>query len=179
MKRKAGRARQWALLLAVSLFFWLAPLAAAHGGGTPQIVHEPVGPYWLSAWTYPTPPQAGRALHITVGLAEPGAGREAGAPVLGAEVMLTLSPKEGTAAPVRAAATSASASNRLFYEADLTLPESGSWLVQVDVAGDEGSGSASFELEVVEPGGANWLLWGGGGVLAITALYFLAGRRRA
>jgi hypothetical protein len=177
MNNTAGFARPLALLLAASLLFFLAPLVAAHGGGTPQLVNEPTGPYWLSVWTSPDPPQAGKSLHFTVGVAEPGSGREAGAPVLGTEVLVTVAPEQGTAPPVQAAATNANAANRLFYEADLTVPETGVWSVEIGVAGREGSGSASFQLEVVEANGTNWLLWGGGGALVIAALYFVVGRR--
>ena len=177
MNRTAGLARPLALLLAVSLLLFLVPLAVAHGGGTPQLVNEPTGPYWLSAWTSPDPPQAGKPLHFTVGLAEPGSGREAGAPVLGAEVLVTMSPAQGMAPPVQAAATNANAANRLLYEADLTLPETGLWSVEIGVAGGEGGGRASFQLEVVEATGTNWLLWGGSGALVIAALYFVVGRR--
>jgi hypothetical protein len=177
MYNTVGFARPLAFLLAAGLLFFLAPLAAAHGGGTPQLVNEPTGPYWLSVWTSPDPPQAGKPLHFTVGLAEPGSGREAGAPVLGVEVIVTMSPAQGMAPPVQAAATNANAANRLFYEADLTLTETGVWSVEIGVAGREGSGSASFQLEVVEANGTNWLLWGGGGALVIAALYFVVGRR--
>ena len=177
MNTTTGAARLLALLLAMSLLLVLAPLAAAHGGGVPQLVNEPTGPYWLSVWTSPDPPQAGKPLHFTVGLAEPGSGREAGAPVLGAEVLVTVSPAQGTAPPVQASAKNANAANRMFYEADLTLPATGVWSVEIGVAGSEGEGSASFDLEVVEASGANWLLWGGGGVLVIAALYLVVGRR--
>ncbi|MDT8306304.1 MAG: LPXTG cell wall anchor domain-containing protein, partial [Anaerolineae bacterium] len=81
-------------------------------------------------------------------------------------------------APLTFEATNANAANRLFYEADVTLPQSGPWTVAVDVTGPAGSGSASFDIEVGEADGPNWFLWGGGAVLALAGLFFLAGRFR-
>lgn len=178
MKQPGGFLRPLALLLAAGLLLLLVPLTAAHGGGTPQLVNEPVGPYWLSVWTSPEPPRAGEPLHLTLALAEPGTGREAGAPVLGATVTISLAAAQGSAAPLTVAATNANSANRLFYEADVTLPQPGAWTVSIDVAGTDGGGSGSFDLEIREAGGPNWFLWGGGSVLALGALFLLAGRRR-
>jgi hypothetical protein len=164
------------LLLLLSLLLSLAPAAGAHGGGTPQLVNEPAGPYWLSVWTSPDPALVDEPLHLTIGVAEPGTAGEAGAPVLGAAVDLTLSPPPGTGSPVTAAATGAA--NRLLYDVDVTLPEPGLWTVEIGVEGPEGSSRASFDLEVAEASGPNWLLWGGGVVVVIAAIFILAGRRR-
>lgn len=176
MKRNSGALQPFALLLLLALLLPLVSLVEAHGGGTPRLVNEPAGAYWLSVWTTPDPARAGEPLHLTVGVTEPGSGREAGAPVLDADVRVALSPAEGTGAPISAVA--GDGVNRLLYEADVTLPGAGLWAVQVDVDGPEGSARASFELEVAEPGGPNWLLWGGGGVLLLAALFVVAGRRR-
>jgi hypothetical protein len=178
MKQTGGFSRPLAFLLAASLLLLLVPLVTAHGGGAPQLINEPAGPYWLSVWTSPDPPQVGKPLHLTLGVAEPGTGREAGPPVLGATVIATLTPGQGSAAPVRVTATNANAANRLFYEADVVLAEPGEWAVRIDVDGPAGTGTTSFDLEAVEAGGPNWLLWGGSGVLAIAAFFLLAGPRR-
>ncbi len=168
----------WPLAQLLCLLFLAASASwvEAHGGGTPQLVNEPGGPYWLSVWTSPDPARAEKLLHLTVGVTEPGSGREAGAPVLGADVRVSLSPADGAGPAISEAATTGA--NRLLYEADVTLPEPGLWTVQVDADGPEGSASVSFDLEVAEPGGANWLLWGGGGMLLLAALFMLGGRRR-
>lgn len=179
MKQPGGALRPLALLLAAGLLLLLVPLAAAHGGGTPQLVNEPVGPYWLSVWTSPEPPRAGEPLHLTLALAEPGTGREAGPPVLGATVTISLAPAQSSTAPLTVAATNANSANRLFYEADVTPPQPGRYTVSIAVTGPDGSGSLTFDLDVSEPGGPNWFLWGGGGVLVIAALFLLAGRRRS
>ena len=72
------------------LFLSFVSPVEGHGGGTPRLVNEPDGPYWLSVWTSPDPARAEEPLHVTVGVTEPGSGREAGPPVLGAEVSVTL-----------------------------------------------------------------------------------------
>lgn len=165
------------IILAAGYLFVVVPAVAAHGGGTPQLVNAPIGPYWISLWTSPEPPRAAEPLHFTIGLAEPGTGREAGAPVLGATIMVSLSRAQDESAPIRVAATNANSANRLFYEADVTLPEPGVWTASIDVDGSEGSGDASIVLDVAEAGGPNWLLWGGGGIVVIAVLFLIAGRR--
>lgn len=178
MTRFRGFVQPLLNLLAAALFLFLVPLALSHGGGTPQLVNEPAGPYWLSVWTSPEPPKAEQPLHLTVGLAQPGTGREAGAPVLDAAVTISLARQIDTPATLRVDATRSNSANRLFYEADVTLPEPGSWAVSVSVDGPNGAGSASFEIGIAEAGGTNWLLWGGGGVLVIALIFLLAGRHR-
>lgn len=176
MKRSRGALRPFTFLLLLALLFPLFSRVEAHGGGAPQLVNEPAGPYWLSVWTSPDPARAREPLHLTIGVTEPGSGREAGAPVLGADVRISLSAAEGAGMPV--SATAAGGANKLLYEADVNLPEVGLWTVQVDVDGRAGQSRVSFDLEVAEAGGASWLLWGGGGVLLIAVLFVLAGRRR-
>lgn len=165
-------------LLLLLLLLALPAVVLAHGGGTPQLVNQPVGPYWLSAWTSPDPPRVGQ-LHLTFGLAEPGEGREAGAPVLGATVRLRLQPAAAVAAsPITTLATNENAANRLFYEADVTVPAAGAWQVRIQVEGPDGQGTASFPLQVQPLQTTNWLLLGGGGVLLVVALFALFTWRR-
>ena len=154
-------------------------ITLAHGGGTPQLVNEPAGPYWLSVWTTPDPARVGE-FHLTLGLSEPGEGREAGAPVLGANMQVRLEPATATTgSPVTAMATNENSTNKLFYEADVTIPAEGTWQVQIQVDGPAGVGAASFPLEVGPPQTTNWLLLGGGGVLLVAALFaFLSLRRK-
>lgn len=158
-----------------------SPTALAHGGGTPQLTNEDIGPYWISVWTSPNPAREGQ-LHVTVSIAEPGEGGEqqAGAPVLGAAVELILIPPSGTMDAISARATNEQSANKLYYEADVHIPVAGDWLVQIDVQGAEGSGQAQFEL-TVEPAQDNgWLLPGGAAFLVIAAFFFYyAARRRS
>lgn len=154
--------------------------AQAHGGGTPQLTNENIGPYWISVWTSPEPVREGE-LHLTVAVAEPGetAGGQAGAPVLGADVDITLVPRSGGLADVRAPATNEQAANKLFYEADLLVPAAGDWLVQIDVEGPQGNGTAEFGLDVLPAQDNRWLVAGGAGFLILAAFFvFYSVRRR-
>ena len=172
-------------LLILVLFLIILALSArttsAHGGGAPQLTNESIGPYWISVWTSPQPVREGQ-LHVTVALAEPGEGddQQAGAPVLGATVEVTLTPRSGGFADIRATATNEQAANKLFYETDLMVPAAGDWEVEIAVRGAEGSGQAHFSLAVQPAQDTGWLLLAGG-AFAIIAVFFLyyAARRRS
>jgi len=140
------------------------PIVGAHGGGTPQLTNTEVGPYWISVWTQPDPPQVGD-LHLTAALAEPGvlsaSLKEAGPPILNALIEVQLQPLDRPGEIISAVASHESAVNKLFYEADLDVPYPGRWEVTLLVSGpDGGSGTVNFELEVVEGSTINmsWLL---------------------
>lgn len=161
------------ILLLLLLLLALPAAVLAHGGGTPQLVNEPAGSYWISAWSTPDPARVGQ-LHLTLAISEPGEGREAGLPVLGADVGIRLEPgADVEATTVTASATNANSTNKLFYEADLELPAEGAWQVQILVEGPDGPASASFPLEVVAPESTNWALLGGGGVALVIVLFAL------
>ena len=129
----------------------IAGVAAAHGGGTPQLSGVTAGPYWLTVWTSPEPVRAGE-LHVTLGV-----GGADGAPVLDAEVQVEISPLPNGGVSLTGAATSAQSSNKFLYEVDFELPESGLYLVTVKVSGPEGRGAASFELQALPAEASNWL----------------------
>lgn len=166
-----------------ALFFLLllaglvVPSAGAHGGGTPQLVNESAGPYWISVWTSPEPVRAGE-MHVTVAVSEPGSGQEAGPPVLGAGVRLQLRPQSANYAPLSARATNEQSANRLFYEADLTVPDAGRWDAQIMVEGPQGSGQATFTLQVLPAQGGHSILIGAAGVFAVAALLLFRFYRR-
>ncbi len=168
-----------AACLAGALFL-AASGAEAHGGGTPRLTNEDIGPYWISVWTAPQPVREGQ-LHITVAVAEPGevAGQQGGPPVLGATVELTVSPRAGGLSDVRAMATSEQSANRLFYEADMIVPVAGEWLVLVQVTGPQGSGEAQFPLTVEQARSASWLWLGAVGLLAVAGFYVFYASRGA
>lgn len=169
------------LLLFFSLIFAVAVHEArAHGGGTPQLTNENIGPYWISVWTSPQPVREGQ-LHVTVAVAEPGeAGdQQAGAPVLGADVEIILESRSGGLAAVRAMATNEQSANKLFYEADLLVPVAGDWQALVDVHGPAGAGQGEFDLAVEPASDRNWLIVGGIGLLAVAGffIYYATGRK--
>jgi len=122
--------------------------AYAHGGGVVQVADAPAGPYLVTIWTSPTTARAGRALHLTVAINEVLDGIPS--PVLDADVSIELVPVDADASTVTAQATSSQSVNKLLYETDMTVSESGRYTVRVIVAGPAGGGMTSF-LIVVEP----------------------------
>jgi hypothetical protein len=158
------------ILLAMS-----ADRAMAHGGGTARLVDEPVGPYRLYVWTKPDPIRVGTA-HFTVGVFTRTSGSEQDEPVTDARVQLQLVPKEGGDGWQGEASQQASA-NKLYYEADATIPAEGEWQATVSIGGPAGSGSAQFDLAAVPPG-VNWPPIGGAAVVLVVLGWWLLGRRR-
>lgn len=157
----------------LALMVWPRP-GAAHGGGTPQLVAVPVGPYTLSLWTQPDPPRVG-TLHLTAAVFVPGP--QADTPVLDARVVARLTPEQGQ--PLEVELTHAQAVNPLYYEADVRVPSAGVWRVTIAVQGEQGGGEAAFDLKV-HPA----LPLGGWGLAALAVVllvggYFLLGGKRS
>jgi hypothetical protein len=151
-----------AFTIALAILTHAAP-ASAHGGGVPQLVQTPSGPYQLYAWTNPNPARAG-VVHVTVALAEPASQK----PVLNADVQIMAAPGDG-GQPVSVPATHENAVIKTYYEADLDLPAAGTWQFTVSHSDAAGSGSASFELDV-QPAAFNWRPIAIGAVLAVIAI---------
>ncbi|MDX1662690.1 MAG: hypothetical protein R3272_02785 [Candidatus Promineifilaceae bacterium] len=161
----------------------LLPLSAqAHGGGDARLANEAAGPYLVTTWIDPAEPRVGE-LHLTVAVSEPSAGGEgvAGLPVLGADVLVQLNPVSADADPIEVVASHEQAENRLFYEADVTVPAAGTWLVSVHVDGPLGTGDADFPIEVGAAAGINWplaIMVAGALLLALFILLHLFRRYR-
>ena len=157
------RIRKLSTVLLIMVLGLPVGIAWAHGGGVPRMTNVDAGPYWVSAWTQPDPLREGQA-HITVAVSEPmkstDGRREAGSPVLNALVQVQFRPLDREGETLLVLATHEAAANKLFYEADLELPETGRWQVIVQVEGPQGSGSASFEAQVSPPTGVSvtWLV---------------------
>jgi hypothetical protein len=164
----------------LAVLVWPAQVAEAHGGGVPRLTNAVAGPYWVSVWTQPDPLRVGQA-HITVAVSQPApsvAGRqEAGPPLLGADVQVQFRPLDHAGETLQVRATHEGATNKLFYEADLDLPETGRWEVLVIVKGDAGSGAAGFEAEVSAARPTNWLWIGGLGLGALAVLWMFQKRQ--
>ncbi len=162
-----GRKRPWSLGVLLGLLAMaLCPSPAqAHGGGTPQVVAAPVGPYALSVWTQPDPPQVG-TLHLTAVVFLPGTTRDVA--VLDAQVRARLTSTEGVSLEVPL--THAQAVNPMYYEADVRLPQPGKWTVTLSVQGPDGAGETAFVLDV-RP--ARPWRWWGGALLAVVGLLAL------
>ena len=137
------------LVSTIAVLMIVAPIDA-HGGGTLQLSDALAGPYRLAVWTSPEPVRAGE-LHVTVGV-ESGDGVPDGI-VLDAVVEVLIAERSDGGERLSGFATTAQSSNKFMYEVDFELPESGSYLVVINVSGAEGQGSTTFDLDVlpVEP----------------------------
>jgi len=183
----ARRVRQPALLaLALFLSFALSPAVAhGHGGGTPRITNQAIGPYRLYAWTEPEPMRVGEA-HLTIAVtqvadkrAQPG---QVETPVTDADVVVTFTPADALGQEIEVRADTTSSLGDVYYEADTLLPSAGEWVISIAVEGREGGGQGGFDVNVEAAHRLNWTLVGIGGILFVTALAFVAmraGRRES
>ena len=136
------RKRTPSVLLALLAFFALAALARAHGGGTPQLVNEPLGPYWLSVWTQPDPPQVGE-LHVTAALARTDTGEPVTAPVI---IVYARGVNKNDV--IEAGMSHDDAATPYFYNTDFEVPYAGDWTIELVVKEGDWEGRASFPLTV-------------------------------
>jgi hypothetical protein len=163
----------WLFLFLASVFRGI-PGVQAHGGGTPVLTNEEIGPYWISVWVQPYPPRPDN-FHLTVALSEPGAiseqFKEAGPPVLDATVEVKLRLVAEPEETVSALATHDNAENKFLYEVDVFTLHTGDWEAAIAVTGlDGGSGTIRFPIEVVSasPLPLPWLIMGA------TIIFFIA-----
>lgn len=161
IRHRTGRS----LLLFALLFVLPATTTLAHGGGTPQLIQAPAGPYEVYAWTNPTPVRVG-TLHVTVALTDPASGE----PVLDVPVEVIASPADG--APIASPATHDQATIKSYYETDLEIPSEGPWQVTISFQAPQGPGEASFDLDVQPRSFTNWLVIGIAGLVLIVAGWF-------
>lgn len=145
-----------AVLLALLVVLLLAGGVYGHGGGELVVARAPVGPYFVSVWVNPPQPRSNQPTHFTVGVAD----QVDEAPVLDATVTVRVQSLGDATAVVEAPATTEQSANKLFYETDLDLDTAGIYAATIFVAGTEGAGKTTFELQVLPPSRVNWLLIG-------------------
>ncbi len=165
-----------ALLLAVAL---PGGSAAAHGGGTPRMANQPAGPYRLYTWTQPEPMRAGE-VHLTIAVTQATddavQSEPTETPITDATVVVTLTPLDGSSAPLTVQATLQSSLGSIYYETDAILPSAGDWRVSLAVQGREGSGQGEFTMSAAAPRQANWTLIAIGGILLLGILALIIWR---
>ncbi|GAB4152687.1 MAG: hypothetical protein Fur0021_17700 [Candidatus Promineifilaceae bacterium] len=175
MNRLRGLRRvMWGIsLLLLAILCEYAPPARAHGGGALQVSNAAAGPYLVSVWTQSDTLRPG-PLHVTIAVSQPapdGGSNAAGEPVLGAVVRVVAQPLPANGAkvmPIETLATSAAALNKLYYEADFEVAQAGMWRFLIEVSGPDGSGSLSFEQEVLPAVKVGWPVWAS--ILGVLAL---------
>lgn len=166
------------IIFPLLLLLALWPVAAwGHGGGRPQIVREPAGPFLVSVWSLPDPLTVGEVnLIVLVTSSEEGSLDQY---VLDADIGLALT-HDRSGEVVTAQATHDEAVNKLFYESYFDVESGGGWTGEVTVTAGGQSGTAEFPLEIEgpEPAGINWTLYGGIAVAVVAGGWFLLQARR-
>lgn len=172
------------IVLMLASVWWMVAVsvtpAAAHGGGTPQVVDAPAGPYRLFAWTTPDPWRAGEVAHITVAVTRVDAAGQV-FPIADAQVMIRLTSETQPEQTLTLPAQPVSAVATGFYELDHKFPGDGLWRIEVEARGAEGVGVVAFTMAVEPAASAPWLLWAGATLAAVVIAFgfWQAARRRA
>lgn len=186
MKQHLQRNWRFAMTLLIGLIANLlaAPLAlplAAHGGGTPRLTNEPVGPYRLYAWSEPEPWRVGE-VHLSLAVTKlnpDSASNQVEIPVTDVQVTVTYRPMQDnvvdpTQSPLVVQAVRQEFLSDFYYEADPTLTRVGDWQIQVDVTGADGSGRTQFAMETLPERSLNWTLIGSAGGVLVVVLALIA-----
>ena len=143
------------ILIALFLGLLVEPQVLAHGGGTPKLINADIGPYWISTWVRPDPPET-EDFHLTIALTEPtdptATIREAGPPVLNAIIQIQLQSTEEPSQVITVFASHENAINKFLYEADLKLPYPGVWHGLIIVQGEDG-GQGEITLDPIAVSG--------------------------
>ena len=152
-------------ILFCSTFGLLYQSANAHGGGELVLKSASAGPYLLSVWVTPPEPKADEPLHFTIGVAS----AVDQSTVLDVDVQIEMELAGETR--ITSTATTAQSTNKLLYETDLEIETPGIYTVHLSLAGDEGNGETTFQIEVHQPPTAtNWLLYASLGFAAAILL---------
>lgn len=127
------------LVIVLVLLLLAAPVWA--NGGQIQVPEQRVGPYLVTVFTSPSPFRAGQ-VDVSVLVRNP-----AGELIDDAQVTVTTVPLGHAGPGGTYPATQAQASIKSFYSAKFNLPEAGQWRMTVAIAGAQGSGSTTFDVD--------------------------------
>lgn len=120
------------------------PTTILANGGTLRLTAM-LGPYEVSVFTDPTPVRPD-SLDVSVLVRRPGDAQ----PLRGLRVFVRAEAMDHVAMPLEHEATREAADDPRYYAAKFPLVASGRWRITVSVAGEEGSGEGSFEVNAVE-----------------------------
>jgi len=140
-------------LIGLFLCWIVLPLTVvAHGGGEIVTGRAPAGPFQVTVWFNPQPPQAGETLHVTIGVisAEETA-------VLDALVQVRVVASATGQSIINTMATTEQSANKLFYETDFVIDESGEYEMSIAVDQDGLGGEIILETAVVPQSQSRWL----------------------
>jgi hypothetical protein len=138
------------MLLALSCVLQVAAPAqlVLANGGTIQVSSAQVGPYQVTVLTSPSPMVAG-TVDVTVAVSDPRVTDPSkDNTVLDAQVTVIVQQAGGSSAPASFPATHEQATNKLLYQANVSVPSGGQWQFSVQVAGPDGGGTVQFSSDV-------------------------------
>jgi hypothetical protein len=151
---------------------------SAHGGGTPQLLNQPSGPYLISVWTDPEPLRTDES-HFNVALLDPDT-RE---PILaGVDIRVELAPPGGGPLLAGQATTEQSTNKTVFVAVFEDLPAEGVYEVTVTPSGPAGPGEpVAFSVSILPPAPFNWLgvVLAAGGTILLGVVVWLWAKRSA
>jgi hypothetical protein len=125
--------------------YLLLPSQAAADGGTLRLSEQKDG-YRIAVFTTPTPLRAG-PVDISVLVQDAATGE----PEPGAQVSITAQKLDGHGGEICHPATTAAATNKLYYAATFDLLDPGWYSVKMSIIGTRGATDAGFEVEAAEP----------------------------
>jgi len=140
------------------------------GGRRVRLDNEPGGPYLIRAVTSPTPPII-ENFNVEVKVVSAETGHE----VLDAQVLIKAEPVEFEATPLSEIASHDFAPLPTEYAAHLPIPESGLWLVSIQVESEWGYGEVSFYQQISKPSNLGAIVSIGapvGGLLLLMLIFF-------
>ena len=137
LNRVAKAAAMAMLLIAIA---WVAGIIKAHADGGAVQFARLAGPFAITVFTTPSPLRAG-PVDISLMIQS----RDSQQPVLDCRALVQLR-KEG-AISIRSEATHEAAQNKLLYAAQVNIPESGTWELEVTI--EHGDDSINVVGEIV------------------------------
>lgn len=124
-----------------------APGALQADGGTLRVANVVMGAYRVNVYTDPTPIPPDTIDVSVLATFERGRGV-----AIGLEIEVVAQRVDGVGGTIRYLATREQADDPRFYAAKFKLGSVGRWEITTIVAGPEGAGEVSFEVDVQEPG---------------------------
>ncbi|MFN3337514.1 MAG: hypothetical protein ACK42I_08440 [Thermomicrobium sp.] len=161
-----------AVLALAVLFTILVSQPAIANGGQVRVANHPIGPYEVTVFTSPVPLQTG-TVDVSVLLQR----REDKAIVENAEILLTITPMNG-GPPQRYPVTREQATNKLYYAAEFSIDQPGTYRMELAIRAPEGAGAVAFDVTVERATSSwwrSWWLWGAIAVPTIPLLWWLFG----
>jgi hypothetical protein len=165
----------WLILGLISGLLIMAWPSSVHANGGTIVLVEQVGAYELTLTASPYPLQVG--VNDVNALVERLSDQLL---VLDAKVTMTIEALDQPGEPQTFSATHDTATNKLYYHANVVFPTPGRWRLTIHLDGPEDEGSATLETQVEERSSLDFLRYlslVGLPLVVIVFLFFVMSRR--